>query len=209
MTNIKVSYIKVEIQEDVGNVHAGLDRQPRHILAFHPWNKGNQGIVASFAIAHHNRSVLLKFFVIENEMRAVVTETNGPVWEDSCVEFFVSFDPTGYYNLEFNTIGTVLGAFGKNRLERAFLPVEMLNQVRANTRSEWKAGKYCWEMIVVIPTELFIYHQFTSLRGVTCRGNFYKCGDGLKEPHYLSWSNIRSAQPDFHLPEFFGAIVFE
>jgi hypothetical protein len=210
MNHINVSFIKLETGESVENLHSALDQQPRNILAFHPWNRGDKEIaVASFAIAHNNRSVLLKFFVVEKELRAVITKTNGPVWEDSCVEFFVSFDPTGYYNFEFNTIGTLLGAFGKSRLERAFLPVEMLNQIRTHTRSERKARRYFWEMIVVIPIELFICHPIASLSGVSCRGNFYKCGDGLKEPHYLSWSNILSAQPDFHLPGFFGVITFQ
>jgi len=36
--------------------------------------------------------------------------------------------------------------------------------------------------------------------------NFYKCGDGLSKPHYLSWKPIVAEKPDFHRPEFFSTI---
>lgn len=210
MKNIKVDFIEIDNGGSIENMHAALDHQVRHVLEFHPWKKKDQEFTeVSFSIAHDNRSILLKFFVAEKEMRAEVTKINGPVWEDSCVEFFVSFDNAGYYNFEFNVIGTVLAAFGKNRHDRAFLPEEMLRKIRTHARSAEKREGYYWEMIVVIPIELFIYHPRISLNEVTCRGNFYKCGDGLIEPHYLCWSNIVSERPDFHLPEFFGKIAFE
>ena len=38
-------------------------------------------------------------------------------------------------------------------------------------------------------------------------GNFYKCGDATLLPHYLSWSQIDTEQPDFHRPEFFGELL--
>jgi hypothetical protein len=47
------------------------------------------------------------------------------------------------------------------------------------------------------------------LKGKTCRANFYKCGDDLPEPHFLSWNNIIADKPDFHLPQYFGTLTFE
>lgn len=33
--------------------------------------------------------------------------------------------------------------------------------------------------------------------------NFYKCGDDLPAPYYLSWNKIIAPKPDFHYPDFF------
>jgi len=40
-------------------------------------------------------------------------------------------------------------------------------------------------------------------------GNFYKCADETSTPHYVSWSEISTAAPDFHKPEFFGELNFQ
>jgi hypothetical protein len=41
------------------------------------------------------------------------------------------------------------------------------------------------------------------------KANFYKCGDELQTPHFLSWNPIEIDQPDFHRPDFFGTLEFE
>jgi hypothetical protein len=41
------------------------------------------------------------------------------------------------------------------------------------------------------------------------RGNFYKCGDSLSVPHFLSWQPIDNPTPNFHLEKFFGELDFE
>ncbi|HEX8038127.1 MAG TPA: carbohydrate-binding family 9-like protein [Chryseosolibacter sp.] len=38
--------------------------------------------------------------------------------------------------------------------------------------------------------------------------DFYKCGDNLPEPHFITWNDVKAPKPDFHLPEFFGRINF-
>ncbi|WP_350005689.1 carbohydrate-binding family 9-like protein, partial [Phocaeicola dorei] len=47
------------------------------------------------------------------------------------------------------------------------------------------------------------------LDGMVVRANFYKCGDELQKPHFLSWSPIKIEKPDFHRPDFFGLLEFE
>lgn len=64
-----------------------------------------------FAIAHDGRALLIRFDVEEENPRAVTTRNNGPVWEDSCVEFFVKEPDSPYYfNFETNCIGAGLAA---------------------------------------------------------------------------------------------------
>jgi len=45
--------------------------------------------------------------------------------------------------------------------------------------------------------------------GVTWRANFYKCADKTSHPHWLTWALVDYPRPKFHLPEFFGRIVFD
>ena len=52
-------------------------------------------------------------------------------------------------------------------------------------------------------------HEMADLNGKTMRANFYKCGDLLQTPHFLSWAPIDLPQPKFHCPEFFGEVTFE
>ena len=48
-----------------------------------------------------------------------------------------------------------------------------------------------------------------SFDGKEMGANFYKCGDELPTPHFLSWNPIEWAEPSFHRPEQFGKLIFE
>jgi hypothetical protein len=195
---------------DAEELHSTVNKQEKHLLQFHLWNNGCETKPeVSFSLAHNDQSIFLKYFVEEKQFRAIVTKMNGRVWEDSCVEFFVAFDELGYYNFEFNSIGTVLTAFGKDRDERTFLPIEVLMMIETHTKLRKKNNLFYWELLIVIPARVFIYHALPHLSGLKCKANFYKCGDALSLPHYLTWSNIESESPNFHLPQFFGELCFE
>jgi len=45
--------------------------------------------------------------------------------------------------------------------------------------------------------------------GVIWKANFYKIADKTSNPHYLTWSLVEQVIPDFHLPEFFGKLIFQ
>jgi hypothetical protein len=173
-----------------------------------------EGIRASFDIWHDGSSILLKYYVLEKQVRAVNTENNSAVWEDSCVEFFLM--PAGesnYYNFEFNAIGTVLAAFGSNRHHRTPLPAKSLKAVETYPSLGRKPivdlpGPVAWTLEARIPAGLLARSQSVNLSGLKARGNFYKCGDRLKEPHFLSWKPVLTGRPDFHSPQFFGDLEF-
>lgn len=172
-----------------------------------------EGIEAFFSIGHHEAHIYLSYQVEEPQVRAVNTAFNSPVWEDSCVEFFFSPEGEYYYNFEFNAIGTVLCAYGKERHERQHLPDPVLSKVvtEASLGKDPIAeirGHTSWSLKVRIPLEVLIYNDIKELSGLEARGNFYKCGDKLDHPHYLSWNPVRTPKPDFHLPEHFGKLSF-
>jgi len=165
-----------------------------------------------FRIAYTGNSIILNYRVEELSVRAVEGADNGKVWEDSCVEFFFSKNASSeYYNVECNCIGSVLIACGPDRNNRKhlssdkLLTVERFSTLGRNTFQE-KSAPHQWEISLIIPIKLF---GIDSLRGKELYANFYKCGDLLEAPHFLSWNPIKTPSPDFHRPEFFGKLIFK
>lgn len=211
MKKIKVPFLEVTTEHtNLEDLSGDLYNFERHVIGHTPFPAYPYKPDVQFSIAHLNHCVLLKYEVSERHIRAVNNVINSAVWEDSCVEFFIGFDESGYYNFEFNCIGTALAGFGKDRVGREFLPEETVKSIKCRTIIKRSNDQDIeWQLTVMIPVEVFVHHRISSLHGRLCRGNFYKCGDRLPEPHFLSWSDIQSPEPNFHLPEFFGSIVFE
>jgi len=187
-----------------------LDKQP---IANTPWPEYNYKPKAEFSIAYGKNCILLKFFVTEKAIRAVNVKTNDNVYEDTCVEFFIAFGKEkNYYNLEFNCIGTCLAGFGEGKESRTLLSEGIIKKIKANPQLQHpgtqKSKDIYWDLTLIIPLDVFCFHQQLDLKEETARVNFYKCGDLLPDPHFLAWSNIKSDLPNFHLPEFFGKCVF-
>jgi len=169
---------------------------------------------AKFNIAFNSDHIFLRFDVSEYETCALYTELNDPVYEDSCVEFFISFDREHYYNFEFNCIGNVLAGYGKGKNDRAKIDENVLRNIITSPslgRNKIKilGRRISWTLDIAIPVQTFVFTEIDSLSGKNATSNFYKCGDKLPNPHFLSWSPIENESPNFHLPEFFGEMIFE
>ena len=169
----------------------------------------------SFRIAHTGHEILLHYKVKEASVRAVAAGDNGRVWEDACVEFFVSPDGDDcYYNFECNCIGRLLVQGGAVNERRPTASPEVLGMVKrwsslGTEPFEERLGECSWELVMVIPVSAFFKHSVGSLDGTTMKGNFYKGGDKLQSPQFLSWSPIGLVRPRFHCPAFFGTVSFE
>lgn len=168
----------------------------------------------NFRIAHTEDEILLKYYVEEEHIRAVETRTNGEVYKDSCVEFFVSPDGENYYNFEFSCIGTIHLAYGPGRGNRKFVDPATVEKIEikstlGNEPFDKKSGNFEWEMMIRIPIEVFAYSNLKSFNSLKARANFYKCGDETEVPHYVTWNPIKTENPDYHRPEFFEKIEFE
>lgn len=166
----------------------------------------------SLTASHDGSELHLHFRVAEKAVRAVCAADREHAWEDSCVEFFFAPREDGmYYNLECTCTGKIYLCCGPDRHDRAFLPQEAYDAVRRSASlGEEPFGLLDkpaeWEVRLDIPASVF---GLGSFNGLHARGNFYKCGDGLPERHFVSWAPIGTPKPDFHRPEFFGEIVFE
>ncbi|MEN8155454.1 MAG: carbohydrate-binding family 9-like protein [Bacteroidota bacterium] len=190
------------------------DQGGRYLLEHANWVPSGS-VRVHFDILHDGSSIFLKYFVREPQVRAVNSAFNSPVWEDSCVEFFISLDGEDiYYNFEFNAIGTVLGGAGRDRNSRDWLPVEVLEKIETKPSLgrdviESLEEETSWTLEVRLPVSVLCHSKIDDLSGVKATANFYKCGDKLKQPHFISWKPVLTEKPDFHRPEYFGELVFE
>ncbi len=168
-----------------------------------------------FRIGHTGTSICLQYIVNEQYIRAKYLLDNESVWTDSCVEFFIAPVNDGtYYNFEFNCIGTTLLGFGNGGNDREMANSNIISKIKRNSSLGNKAienseGNYFWSITIEIPIESFHKHSIKTLAGQSAKANFYKCGDELKEPHFLSWNTIGTPTPNFHVPEYFGELHFE
>jgi hypothetical protein len=190
------------------------DHGPGELINTLNWDNFGYRPEVRFNIAWNDKEILLKYYVREEFVKAEKTASNQQVSEDSCVELFISPIEDGiYYNFEFNAIGTILLGAGTGREERSLAPIRTINKVRrtssyGNKPFNEKRGESLWTITIAIPLDAFFFHDLNEIKGKTFRANFYKCGDGLTRPHYLSWSPVGTKKPDFHQPVFFGILEF-
>jgi len=165
-----------------------------------------------FGIAHTDDAFLIHYRIEEQSVRAVALKDNDSVWEDSCAEFFISPAADGlYYNIECNCAAKLLIGVGEGRNNRELASPEIMKQVDrwaslGTTPFDTKEKPTTWELALRIPYSIFFRHNITTLDGCKLKGNFYKCGDKLPVPHFISWNPIQTPQPDFHCPQYFGEL---
>lgn len=191
-----------------------MDKLPSNKLNTLNWDQFSYKPEVTFSIARSDNEIFLKFYIKENHFKAECTEANQEVYEDSCVEFFVSpGDSSAYYNFEFNGIGTCLMGYGSGRQDRTRLDRDIVSMIRRKTSVGEEPireihGEISWNITIAIPIGTFIHHEIDFSEGKTFNANFYKCGDKLTVPHYVTWNPVGTSKPDFHRPEFFGLIKF-
>ena len=196
-------------------ISARMDEQKgRLLIDTINWKGYNYKPDVALSIAYSDHEIFLKYYITENYFKAEKTDTNKMVCEDSCVEFFVSPEDDGiYYNMEFNAIGTCLLGVGTDRASSKRVGPEIISKIRRLTSAgtkpvKEKTGEYAWTITVAIPYEVFFHHQIKELKGKIFRANFYKCGDKLTVPHYVTWNPVNTEKPDYHQPAHFGLLKF-
>jgi len=163
--------------------------------------------------------LLLKFYVKEREILGTCTRDGSEVFKDSCVEIFLSPENKEYYyNFEFNCLGTCLAQVGIQREQREVLDPDLIAEIVRipsvgispyhHYHEGLAADAEVWNLMLVIPSSVFVKDSIETLQGIRMRGNLYKCGDNLETPHYLSWNPVHTDHPDFHRPEYFGELWF-
>ncbi|MDM8161498.1 carbohydrate-binding family 9-like protein [Labilibaculum sp. K2S] len=177
------------------------------------WGKVDPAPMVCFKIAHNNKTILLQYDIWETETLARYSNHNAQVCKDSCVEFFIAFEgEQNYYNFEFNCLGTCHAAWGSDRNNRQLLKSTIINQIQEHTKMQ-RAIKnglplINWQLSLQFPLNVFSFDDIDGLIGKKATANFYKCGDDLCQPHFITWNPVKAEKPDFHLKSHFGRIEF-
>ena len=182
---------------------------PQAQIATYPWGGEYHPLAWARLCFVPGRGFLLRLECEETDPKATYAKINDPVCKDSCLEAFLNFKPElpgcGYLNLEANAKGTFLCGYGKDRYGRKSLGdlgVPYPTVTPFSTESSWG-----WVAEIPLPLLQQVYGEAEFVPGDRIKGNFYKCGDETKTPHYGSWNPIENPTPDFHRPEGFGELV--
>jgi len=206
MPTLKIPYLKEMFHENPLNISDRLITSGAmiHIDKIN-WKEYSHRPDVKVYLGYCDQKLWLHYLVANDFVRAVCREDQEPVWQDSCVEFFVKQEDF-YRNFEFNSLGVCLSAFGPDRNSRTRLDEASLAQILRfpslsieNLPSESVAAN--WSLTVAIPLELIGLNP-----GSQFMANFYKCGDKTIVPHYISWSSIGTSAPDFHQPRYFAPL---
>ncbi len=175
---------------------------------------------AQAKLAYDDAAIYVIWRVEDRYVRAVAKKYQDPVYEDSCVEFFLtpgSDISRGYFNLEMNCGGTALFHFQQQPKtdvipipEHEFDQIQIAHSLPKVIDPEIKTPT-AWTVEYRIPfSVLEKYSDFSRPEsGTLWRANFYKCADKTSHPHWLTWAKIDYPKPNFHLPAFFGELYFE
>jgi len=194
------------------------DSVPAADIDLFPWySEGEkQGTRVRLAVSPSHLHV--RFDCEDKHIFARVTEPNGPVCEDSCVEFFFAPEPgkaLAYFNLEINCCGTIHLAYGEGRHHRVMATPDVIDAIRVKSSVRGVTKRESpdddgWRVEAVIPFEAL--QKMTVFPppepGTVWRANLYRCG-GKTDPQYAVWSPIDWPRPDYHRPEFFGELRVE
>jgi hypothetical protein len=171
---------------------------------------------------YDNDNVYVIFRVKDRFVKSVVQEYNGNVSGDSCVEFFFAPDsslPLSYFNLEINAGGTPLIFYIKHpypstpyvKLEASEIKeIEIAHSLPSKVDPEI-TEPVTWTIEYRIPLSMLAKFSNVSrpAPGVIWKANFYKTGSRTSNPNYITWNFVDNPRPNFHLPQFFGTLIFQ
>jgi hypothetical protein len=169
---------------------------------------------------YDDENLYVIFRVRDHYVRCVTNSINGPVWVDSCVEFFFSPDsnlPERYFNLEINCGGTPLMHYNilPNK-DAAILAEDDIKMVEIAHSLPQIVDPEITELVtwtIEYRIPLLLLEKYSKVThpgpGISWRANFYKIAENCSNPHYITWSVVDNPVPNFHLPQFFGLLKFQ
>jgi threonine/homoserine/homoserine lactone efflux protein len=214
MKKLKVLYLPTLDVLDLSSVPLVMEKKVQwEYIEVANWEEYSYKPVTAFGIARTDKNLYIRYFVRSNSLKALYDKDGSPVYTDSCVEFFMKkVEDDEYMNFEFNCIGTCDASRRLSRSSSSSITPEEYQSIRRYTSVKSKSfsektGIHAWELIVCIPFAVMGLDPVNLPEKIM--GNFYKCADGTKYPHYLSWNPVGTEQPDFHRPEYFGEIYLK
>ena len=89
------------------------------------WSGFSKAPKTEFRILRGKSGLYVRMHTAETDLRCEIKEQNGNVFQDSCMEFFLTPDirSKNYLNFEFNPAGILHLGFGENRFNRLLIDV--------------------------------------------------------------------------------------
>lgn len=216
---------------------ASVEHQPPLVGAVEgtPWEEANLARLDQFAwyeggpkpatearALADGDALYLQFQVEDREISAEPRELNGPVYEDSCVEFFARPRPEreGWYlNFEANCVGDFHLGWREPRgpsgeAEYRLISEEMAADIDVRTsvpgpRKDPQPDDESWWLAVELPVatlRAFTGEAVSVAPGTEWSGNFYR--HGVPAGQRSTWNRIETPRPNYHTPEYFGRLRF-
>lgn len=166
-------------------------------------------ITAQAQLCWDENALYLRMEAFEQDIRKEETDPLAEICCDSCLEFFLQpTDAPTYLNFEINPLANYLIGQGCRGVEKRLRVIVPDFETRMAPKVEFTETG--WVLYYKVPFNFIrlFYPQFEAKVGVKVRANCYKCGDKTVKPHYLAWNPTVSEEPAFHLPEYFGQLIF-
>jgi len=163
-----------------------------------------------FNVTYSDKGFHVHFDAYEKKPKRVMTQHFQPVHLDSCLEWFINFDPEHtdkYINFEVNANGVINFSF---RVDRNTDEKFTLSDAEClGIKTEILDGM--WTLDYTVPFEFIKKYmpEYEFKKGAVLPSNVYKCGDETEFPHYGCWKMVDREKPDFHKPEYFGRMIIE
>ena len=179
---------------------------PEEKLTYFLWDSAAEYDVYFKMCFLKGEGIALRMRCNETELRFEGKARDDSVWEDSCMEMFLCpFEHRQeYVNFEINCKGAYLSQFGKTRADRKF--IKELTDIAPEVKTHISGDG--WSLELFVPCRLIsdIYGEEFTADKCTLRGNFTKCGDLTKYPHYGSFCELSTLDFGFHNPNLFARI---
>jgi hypothetical protein len=181
------------------------------------WVHNNYTPVVRVKAFHTQKFIYLEYVVPEDRISIKHLSFGSDVFKDSCVEFFINPFPERseeYVNIEINALGVMLIGIGKDGDDSKryyFKPDEVEGFKTISSIKHPVVGPHgsaFWILHVRIPKSFFERRYGREFTDKASIANFNKCGDETEFEHYGSWNEVSSPTPNFHLPQYFGDLIF-
>lgn len=214
MTNKSYKILNVEDKPEPFESAEFWNNIPALKIEDYLWLENNYKPKVEAKLCYNNKNIFVRFISHESEITARYTKINDLVHKDSCVEFFINPFPSktiNYFNFEINPLGAMYVGFGDliNRINvsvEEIKLIEIFSSVKTPVVGKYENTK--WEVIYKIPFLIFESYSGLKFDGSVAKGNLFKCGDETKIEHYGVWNIVNSENPNFHLPKYFGDLIF-
>jgi len=177
---------------------------PKAYVDIYKWGDAYTPTMFAQAVFKEGDGFYIRLECEETDPRAVYSNYNDPIYEDSCMEFFAIYKPersSKYINIEMNANAAYLCYLCDSI--NATNPIDKFTDSLPELKCEKTDTSWILELHVPVDMLDDVYGGDTLTEGDSILMNIYKCGDKTHTAHYGSWAEVDSATPNFHVPKSF------